>query len=380
LNGSGNICSQEFADGVKRLGIEWQQLTGLTKPRQLFKIFDLERSGVITFFELFPTERNKPRDDSGLTTPDFWRSWEGKSKNMEDGLGGPKWQPGSPEEMLEKMWNNVEKNESAAAQHKWISKSFRRMKFMGKSDARCREMIALHLPRGTGVEDLHGVRTFSRQEVKNCKRAYADAVAEPTRAITKAIEDLRDHRHTIQHSRHNLWVVAMERHAHEMKLQELKKGLGGLHLHHEESDEAHEPEPSESSHQPPGQEQASFKELSRRTGMQVDRIEDVFRIWMRHADKTETILKKQFHRLLEELCPARTIAESDVAAWWDQIQNKSFAECLKVDWTAADDQYSRWNKASFDDEIHEQIMLARRSPASFDNFIAWWTTAELRNV
>lgn len=42
LNGSGNVSLQEFADGVARLGINWQEMTGMTRPRELFKIFDLD--------------------------------------------------------------------------------------------------------------------------------------------------------------------------------------------------------------------------------------------------------------------------------------------------------------------------------------------------
>lgn len=376
LNGSGNICSQEFADGVKRLGIPWQRLTGLRKPRQLFKLFDLEKTGVITFFELFPTERNKVRENEQMSTPRFWKAWVDKNDGMEKGCGGAKWQPGSPEAELQLLYKIRDQNEEATSQHKWISKTFRRMKYKGKSDARAREMVALHLPRGTGPEDLHGVSTLSHLDVQKCKRAYTDAVNEPQRTITKAIDDLKAQRRDIHTCRQHLSTVAVDPSANKHKA-EFKQAPGcaislGIAKHHEEDD--HDNVPAE----PPVKEQASFGQLARMTSMKVSQIEDVFRVWMRHSDKTETIPKKQFQRLVEDLCPTRTIVDNDLDAWWDQIHHKAFAECLKVDWTAADDKYKEWRKASLGTDAEKSVAAARKSPATFDQFICWWAMCEVR--
>merc|ERR1712185_399070 len=114
--------------------------------------------------------------------------------------------------------------------------------------------------------------------------------------------------------------------------------------------------------------------------MDIMLIEDVFRVWMRHSDKTETIQKKQFQRLLQDLCPHRTIAENDLSAWWDAVHGKSFAECLTVDWTAADDRYSSWRKASLGAEGRQNLAKARKSPATFDQFIHWWAISEVRQT
>jgi len=195
LNGSGNISSQEFGDGVKRLGVSWQQLTGFTKDRQLFKIFDLERTGVITFYELFPAERGKKIDYSGDTTPDFWKRWVNNNRGMHHGCGGPKWAAGTPEDELALIFSAQAKKKDAEFKHQWMSRTFRKYKARGKSDARCREMVALHLPKGTGPEDLQGVSTFSDNDVKQCKRVYNDDVLEPQRRVLKAVEDLKEQRH-----------------------------------------------------------------------------------------------------------------------------------------------------------------------------------------
>jgi hypothetical protein len=384
LNGSGNICSQEFGDGVKRLGVPWQQLTGLTKPRELFKLFDLEKTGVITFFELFPTERGKDYvDPAGMTTPEFWKSWQSGTRNMHSDHSHPKWFPGESEEKLALLYEREGKYSESAVQHKWLSKTFRRMKSRGKSDARCREMLALHLPKGTGPEDLQGVSTFSQNEVTHCKRTYGDAVLELERTSQTAINDLRDHRHTIQKSRHNLYHVAIEPMEKEIAKQAVKTGFSGLGLglgglgcgKAKQAEEVFQVVSDE----PPVQEQASFKQLSEWTDVEIGKIEDVFRIWMKYSDKSETILRKNFPGLLAALCPHRTVSENDTHAWWDQIHNKS-AECLNVDWTVTESKYAAYRKPSPGDEWLHAVEHARKQPATFDQFLLWWATSEVRQI
>jgi hypothetical protein len=384
LNGSGNICSNDFAEGVKRLGVPWQELTGFTNQRQLFKIFDLEKTGVITFYELFPTERDKPRDDSGMTTPDFWRRWVKQNHGMEKGCGGATWHPGTPEAQLALMFAANTKNEESAVQHKWISKTFRKFKSRGKSDARCREMVALHLPHGTGSEDMQGVKLFSDLDVKQVRRGYNDAVNEPQRNITKAIEDLREQRHELHASRTHLFHVAVEPHLKQQKADQAKKNFGGLslglHHHHDDEEPAAQSQPHPEKAEAEDEEQASFNELANKTGMELELIEDVFRVWMRHSDKTEQIMKKQFQRLLEDLCPHRTLVNNDLNAWWDQVHGKGHAEVMTVDWTAADDFYQSWRKASLGAEGRRDLTSARKSPVTFDQFITWWASSEMRHT
>mmetsp|Transcript_94020 Transcript_94020/g.148658 ORF Transcript_94020/g.148658 Transcript_94020/m.148658 type:complete len:724 (+) Transcript_94020:71-2242(+) len=392
LNGSGRICSQEFADGVARLGVPWQLLTGLHRPRQLFRLFDRNPTdGVISLYELFPTERNKIRDDSGLSTPDFWKNWVKKNHNMAKGCGGPKWQPTSPEEELEMLFDARVKNEQSAFKHRWMSTTFRRMKARGKSDARCREMLALHLPKGSGPADLQDVKTFSQNEVIHCKRMYNDAVLEPQRKILKNLYSLREHRRQINTAKQKLYAVALEpfvrQKAQEKVVQDLAMGglSLGLHKHHhipEHVDSADEVDHIYEKPEDMAQGQASFSQLSKMTGMDVSLIEDVFKIWMQHADKTETINKKHFQRLLEDLCPQRAFAENDLEAWWDQVHERGDAARLTVDWQASDpdgcegpDEDSEENN-----DISRSLRETRKSPASFDQFLIWWSSSEVRGA
>merc|ERR1711924_471464 len=188
-----------------------------------------------------------------------------------------------------------------------------------------------------------------------------------------AVDDLRQHRRDIHALRTKLTSVAPEGHA-KMKKDDVKQGLGSMVSvdHHEHDiDPFHAPDPV-------AKEQKSFKELAETIEMEIKEIEDVFRVWMRHSDKTETIYKKQLQRLVEDLCPTRTIVDNDLDAWWDQIHHKGFAECLKVDWTMADDRYRDWSKATLDAEGQHSLSLARKSPASFDQFIMWWFACEVR--
>merc|ERR1711908_207217 len=130
------------------------------------------------------------------------------------------------------------KDAEAIYMRKWMQSTMRRMKGRGKSDARCREMCCLHLPRGTGPLDRQGVATFSDVEVKHCRREYNDAVSEPQRAVQKDLYDLREIRKDLASSRQKLWHVAVEplmrQKAQDAQVADFAKSLGGLHIHKED--------------------------------------------------------------------------------------------------------------------------------------------------
>jgi hypothetical protein len=411
LNGSGRICSQEFADGVARLGVKWQLLTGLSKPRDLFRLFDMcPKNGVISLFELFPSEYNKPKDDSGATTPDFWKKWVHSNHDLTDQAPrGPRWAPAGPEEALGRLFEAREKNDNSALKHKWMSKTFRRMKARGKTDARCREMVALHLPRGSGPADRQDVKTFSQAEVKFVKRTYQDAVLEPQRKILKDLYSLREHRKTLTTSRQKLFAVSMEPYLRQKAKEDAKKfanafGEGGLHLglhkkteseadkeeyqhdHHHEGKEDVKDHRDESFQEDDGAtEQLSFDQLAKKTGMDVFLIEDVFRVWMRHVDKSECIPRRVFPRLLEELCSGRTFPESDLTAWWDMVHGRNDVAKTSIDWQATDPENIEAEAPSSvgtvgADGLPRGLKEVRRAPATFDQFLLWYSTSEVRTV
>jgi len=107
----------------------------------------------------------------------------------------------------------------------------RRLKSQGKSDARCRECVALHLPRGTGPKDCDDVPTFTEFEVRACKRAYFDPILSHVRNIQKVVfQDMREQRRELQTSHKNLWKVTMEPVMRKKAEEAQRQLLEGLHL------------------------------------------------------------------------------------------------------------------------------------------------------
>jgi hypothetical protein len=255
LSGSGRICSQEFGDGVNRIGCQWQKLTGLKRPKDLFRLFDTDKDGVITLFELFPTERHAKKHDTGTSTPEFWKTWERKNPPEMFHLDHPKgrmppWNTGVADDGLAIMKERDQKDADAAFMRKWLKSTMRRMKGRGKSDARVREMCCSHLPRGTGPLERQGVATFSDVEVKQCRREYTDAVMQPQRNVIKALFEMHKTRRELSSAKHDLWHVSEEpilkQKALEAQTNFAKSALGGLNiLHHETLDDEQEPPKAE---------------------------------------------------------------------------------------------------------------------------------------
>ena len=344
LNGSGNVSLQEFADGVARLGINWQEMTGMTRPRELFKIFDLDKDGVIVFNELFPEMEEKEQER--VSTPEFWKRWVQRNRDLEN-TRGPKWQPGTPDAELELLFSTSEKHDSASELRKWMASTIHRLKNRGKSDARCREIVAAHLPRGTGPKDLEDVHTFSSTEVKLCKKTYNDEVNDPVRNIQKVVYDMREQRRQLHDSRQKLWTLTMEP-VMRKQMEDDRKNVAaavGLSLGGNGPSMSKEAEA-------PGQAKKSMKTIAQQCKMDEDTVEFLHREFTSQADKTDSILKKGFQRLLRSLCPGRTISDSDMTYWWEQVAK-----------TMPPPQDARKAQA-----------------CDFEHFAAWYATSEARTV
>ncbi|CAK0867650.1 unnamed protein product, partial [Prorocentrum cordatum] len=80
----------------------------------------------------------------------------------------------------------------------------------GKSSSRCREIVAAHLPRGTGPRDQHEVQTFSEQDVRSCRKLYRDKELDHARSIQKTVGELRETRHELHDFRKKLWKVTVQ--------------------------------------------------------------------------------------------------------------------------------------------------------------------------
>merc|ERR1712224_421884 len=125
----------------------------------------------------------------------------GSNQKEEPKKRGPKWEAADADDELRTLFAATEARQEVTDRKRWMSQTIRRMKSQGKSDARCRELCALHLPRGTGPRDKECVHGFSQREVKNCRKNYNDAVSHPMRNIQKQVYAMREQRLELQASR-----------------------------------------------------------------------------------------------------------------------------------------------------------------------------------
>lgn len=259
VNGSGRISSMEFADGMERLRVPWKQLTGLNKSSDFFRLFAAKKSGVVTFRDLFPVYE-EPKDERGYDTESgcdrFWAKYEGEDfVNGHGDLELPKWESSCANDGLKVLYERERKDFEAAFTRKWMTTTMRRMKARGKSDARCREMVALHLPKGTGPIDLHGVPTISDHDVKQMRQQYLNQMKGPQRKCQQHIYDLHACRKDLLASKHSFYHVVTEpviqKKLMEDQAKQAKSALGGLagaliHKHDEPVDfNDHDDEESE---------------------------------------------------------------------------------------------------------------------------------------
>lgn len=225
VNRSQNISLTEFSDGLKRMGIDWQETSGFTKIQELFKLFDRNGKKALSLEELFPCAHLQLEADSQrLSTPEFWNHWckrtGGHGEN--DRLRSPKWAPSSPDEELRVMCHSADQRQEVADERRRMSAMIRNLKKQGKSDAQCRECVAKHLPRGSGPKERDNVQTFSAVEVRSCRRAYNDPILSHVRNIQKSVNDMREKRKELTGSRQKLFTT-MEPSLRAKKEEDAKK-------------------------------------------------------------------------------------------------------------------------------------------------------------
>lgn len=229
-NRSGRISHNEFEGGIRALNVKWEDMTGFSKIRELFKLFDHGRKGYITFADLFPLDARRAADPERMSTPEFWKYWCKQNENVSpSGVRGARWDPSGPEERIDQINKGRAARETADEKKQWMKGMIHRLKHRGKSDARCREIVAMHLPRGSGPEDLEKVQTFSEAEVAACRKSYTDKVNESVRKIEKTVYDMHDQRKKLHTSKHQLWQLTEEPML-RLKLQEESRAslIGGL--------------------------------------------------------------------------------------------------------------------------------------------------------
>jgi hypothetical protein len=329
------------------MGINWQDITGFKLDRDFFRFFDTQKNGVLHFADLFPGLA-QGMDMERCGTADFWNRWCRKNDDAENMQRGPKWVPSGPEEELRQLHESVQLREEVADKRKWIQATMRRLKNRGKSDARCREAVALHLPRGSGPKDRDGVQTISEADVFAFRRRYNEQVSDPVRTIQKEMVEMREQRRVLQNSKNRLWHVTegpKERKRIEEDRKEKISSLAGngRSLLGKVQDPQHEASASAkgSQPQPAGK---SNKLIAQECNLELEEVDDLLKEFIRFADVSETIGRKGFSRLLQVLCPSRTLADNDIDAWWAQAAGGGTG----------------------------------RSSCRFPEFVAWFVRSELR--
>lgn len=212
------ISPGEFSDGMQRMGINWQEITGFSKIQDVFKLFDRSNNRHLVLEELFPELLHESEGEPlRMSTPEFWNHWCKSTRTPavttdHERMRSPKWHA-APDEELRLMCREADQRQDITDERRRMAAALRRLKHQGKSDARCRECIATHLPRGTGPKDRQDVQTFSELEVKACRRAYSDKTSTHVKNIQKSVFDMREQRKQLQGSRHQLWAVTREEHS-----------------------------------------------------------------------------------------------------------------------------------------------------------------------
>jgi len=357
LNGSGSISHQEFGEGVRRLGIDWPTLTGLKVERHFFRLFDTDHDHVITFRELFPKQAAEER--AGMTrvpTPDFCRRY-GREKTQVVRLAG--WQPKNPEEKLSTLTSAVESQDEAARHKKWMQSTHRRLKGKGKSDARCRELVALHLPKGSGPRDRQGVHTFSAGDLRMVKQAYTDEWNQPYREATRTMVDLRDLRREQKQIIEKLYKVTEAEFARKQAEEKAATGLAGISLFGGAVAKALNKASESPTEAPPVSKVKGVDQIAKELGIDETQLTDIQGEFQKCTESNSKLGYKGFARLLKAIAPSRTLAESDLRAWWTQIVAEELERRLSV--------------ASKDSG-----MRSAQPQCDFEQFAVWYASCELR--
>jgi len=332
-SGSGNVSMTEFEGGLQQLGIPWQELTHCRTVQHVFRLFDTNRAGLLDYRKLFGQDELVVREKPD--TPGFWQEWVQQNRDISQVAAGanlrsPKWQPDGPEEELKLLFEARSANEGAMVKRAWMRSTIRRMKHRGKSDARCREIVASHLPRGTGPKDLEDVQTFSDVEVRACKRAYQDQVQEPVRNIQKVIYDMREQRRILQTSRQKLYTTAIEpqkkREAAEEAKQTLGAGLGGLlNAHASKNQDLAPPDPATLEQQRQKAERvAAEAQLAGKLKVPEDQISEIHKEFCRVSGEfptmdEERITMKQLRDVLRALHCEQPLGDGDIEKAWMEM-------------------------------------------------------------
>lgn len=412
LNRNGLISLQEFSDGLERLPADWQDLGGLARPiaRELFKLLDERKAGSLRFVDLFPEEAATGNKEKEVTTPRFWSAWcsqplPGEAAQDADGRKGPRWRP-TPQEEHDHMVRGAEEIQQAEERRKWIMSTTERLKRKGKSDSRCREIVARHLPRGTGPKDRHDVQAFSDNEVRMCQKQYNDEVHNRSRRIQQGISDMRDQRRVLHDYKHKLWEVTVEptlrQRQVEDELRNVATSLVGeapglldkvkstpMQMQRRRTTVAASTTAREES------EMLSPRHFAMDVGLERLEANNIHVLFNVFAATSKGIRRKEFGKLMSALVGGRCVYDSNVSEWWQQVLDTA----TQGDEVSVSPFLSRYHAAEEDARRNPKVdrelddpkvaqafgqrqrskwCTQKEATATFERFVTWWARCDLR--
>lgn len=321
LSGSGNITLGEFAAGVARLGVQWKELTGLRTARNLFRFFDLNRDGILDFAELFPEDAKRGATPERVSTPEFWGRWCRETDASNDGQRCPRWQLRGAEEKVEAFRRHGDDTQNSTDRRRWMTVTMTNLKHNGKSSSRCREIVAAHLPRGTGPLDQHEVNAFSAADVRWCRKMYRDKELGHARSIQKTVGELRETRHELHDFRKKLWKVTVQPLLLQKEEENRKVVAAGLgELLGLSRDMASSNTEAEQAGDGVENSRVARTKLAQEVGMNEQVVEELWEDFSKLCQEGKSqISRKGFRKMLAAASPGRHWAERDLEAWWNQI-------------------------------------------------------------
>jgi len=368
VNASEMISLQDFASGLSKCGIDWKALTGTRTERQCFTLFYKGKRGAIIYNDVFPQDcKNQWADlveePRRPNTTEFFRKWCDKTDPQDMTVSDPKWQVRDPGTRVDRLTAAQDAQEEAYVKKKWVQATFRRLKGKGKSDARSRELCALHLPRGSGPADRQEVNTFSHKEVVDCKKKYQEEVNDPAKNIQKAVSDMRDTRKVLLEQRQvlhramgpHLKAAAME----EKKNEPVYTSMGGMF--------------GKAARVPSKKLVKSFAQMAAECGshsVTEEIVEDMYVVWCNHCHPTDELIKSKadWLKVMADMCPFRTLSPSDIEVHWGELF--SMSKTLPREKGSEKDELEKLpNKAKHKSQKNGALV-------TFEHFAKWFTTSE----
>lgn len=339
INRNGVVSYSEFENnfpvllGISMPNERWASDRLKAKIKDVFRLFDHNGKGQLDLDKIFPgASKEDDVEVERMSTPEFWTHWAKGTRGVKSDQGDrlSSWKPKDAYEELDLIMGARELQDDSNIRGKKMRQQWKRLKSNGKSDGRVREIVALHLPRGSGPEDRDGVPMFDAPDVQRVRRLYYEQINDRTRSIQKGLFDLREQRKTLMNSRHQFQATlqpmmrkqaaaaaskadAMKQFNAKMAAAEAIKGgfagaLGAVRdkMKVESVDVPEDVGPS-------------FSELRKKFGVDEDALEDLYKVWMKFSDSNDALNRRQFMKFLATLCPDRHLVNCDLEAWWEQI-------------------------------------------------------------